>query len=67
MSGTNPSGESPEPGKCSERSAERGAAEPLAGSSNTEGGKRPAGRRLTEAELTIHDLHRRACQVNQAL
>lgn len=63
MSVTNPSEESSDSVKCSERSADRSAAEPLAGSSNTEGDNRPPGRRFTEEELAIHHLHRQACQV----
>lgn len=66
MSLTNPSEESSEPVKGSERSADRSAAEPRTGSSNTEADTRPPGRRCTEEELAIHRLHRQACQVKSS-
>ena len=68
MSVANASAGSSGTGQCSERSADRSAAEPLAGSSSssTEGENPPPGRRFAEEELTIHNLHRQACQVNPA-
>lgn len=62
MSLTSPSEESSEPA----RSADRSGAGPLTGSSNTGGENRPPGRRFTEEELTIHNLHRQACQVKSS-
>ncbi|CAG00754.1 unnamed protein product [Tetraodon nigroviridis] len=67
MSVTNPSEESSDPVKCSERSADRSVAEPLADGSKAGGENRAPGGRLAEEQLTIHNLHRQACQAEQQM